>query len=175
MDGDVWLAPEEINRVAFSLDLPIEQLKAERGRSFAGPTDSQWMSLKRGDVGPTDSQWMSLKRGDDEDSPSCTFLDESGQCSIYDVRPVQCRTYPFWPSLLEKKRNWLSEATLPDEVPLRRKKDRHWSIEKGGCEGINHVEAIPIPNHEVKIKTEIALSHWERFPDEEIKQTTWYL
>lgn len=28
---------------------------------------------------------------------SCIFLDiPSGKCSIYDVRPKQCRDYPFW-------------------------------------------------------------------------------
>jgi len=26
----------------------------------------------------------------------CTFLDSRGQCTVYSVRPVQCRTWPFW-------------------------------------------------------------------------------
>ena len=32
-----------------------------------------------------------------EDNYACTFFNlEKKQCSIYDVRPVQCRTFPFW-------------------------------------------------------------------------------
>ncbi len=35
----------------------------------------------------------------------CVFL-ENGQCLIYEVRPVQCRTYPFWPENLKNKYSW---------------------------------------------------------------------
>jgi hypothetical protein len=31
---------------------------------------------------------------------ACTFLD-GGRCSIYPVRPGQCRTWPFWPENME--------------------------------------------------------------------------
>lgn len=30
------------------------------------------------------------------DSKSCVFLD-GRRCSVYEGRPVQCRTWPFWP------------------------------------------------------------------------------
>lgn len=33
---------------------------------------------------------------------ACVFLD-GHQCSIYEARPVQCRTWPFWPENLKKK------------------------------------------------------------------------
>jgi len=40
----------------------------------------------------------------------CVFLkeDESGKrgCSIYPVRPHQCRTWPFWPENLKSPRSW---------------------------------------------------------------------
>lgn len=29
-----------------------------------------------------------------------------GRCSIYEYRPVQCSTFPFWDSLLDSKENW---------------------------------------------------------------------
>ena len=35
----------------------------------------------------------------------CIFWDEGG-CSVYDARPVQCRTYPFWISYLEDEKDW---------------------------------------------------------------------
>ncbi|HET7838323.1 MAG TPA: YkgJ family cysteine cluster protein [Rectinemataceae bacterium] len=40
----------------------------------------------------------------------CTFLGEGG-CSVYDARPVQCSTYPFWAGVLESPQTWQSEAS----------------------------------------------------------------
>jgi Fe-S-cluster containining protein len=39
----------------------------------------------------------------------CVFLDEQMRCRIYKVRPLQCRTYPFWPELMNP-RAWRAEA-----------------------------------------------------------------
>lgn len=33
---------------------------------------------------------------------ACVFLD-GHQCGVYEARPLQCRTWPFWPENLEKK------------------------------------------------------------------------
>ena len=54
----------------------------------------------------------------------CIFLDARGQCRVYSVRPLQCRTYPFWPELTGTARAWNSEA--------RR------------CEGVNQGKVIPV-------------------------------
>jgi Fe-S-cluster containining protein len=35
----------------------------------------------------------------------CLFLEE-GRCTIYKVRPHQCRTYPFWVDHLRSERAW---------------------------------------------------------------------
>ena len=37
------------------------------------------------------------------DEPHCPFLDGQSRCAIYSVRPLQCRTWPFWRSNLEQK------------------------------------------------------------------------
>ena len=39
----------------------------------------------------------------------CHFLNDGG-CSIHPVKPTQCRTYPFWPELVEDRRNWEEAA-----------------------------------------------------------------
>lgn len=35
----------------------------------------------------------------------CGFL-RGKQCSIHAVKPVQCRLFPFWPELVESRREW---------------------------------------------------------------------
>jgi uncharacterized protein len=39
----------------------------------------------------------------------CSFLREGG-CSIHPAKPTQCRIFPFWPELVESKREWLKTA-----------------------------------------------------------------
>lgn len=57
-----------------------------------------------------------LRRLDDaglvatDNAGACIFLDPDGQCGIYAVRPVQCRTYPFWPELVVSAAAWQREA-----------------------------------------------------------------
>ena len=41
----------------------------------------------------------------------CIFLTEKG-CGIYDARPVQCRTYPFWDTILKDPQSWKEEASF---------------------------------------------------------------
>ena len=33
----------------------------------------------------------------------CVFLGSGGLCRVYEVRPLQCRTFPFWPENLNPK------------------------------------------------------------------------
>lgn len=39
----------------------------------------------------------------------CHFLNQTG-CSVHVVKPVQCRTYPFWPELVEDRNAWQEEG-----------------------------------------------------------------
>ncbi len=45
-----------------------------------------------------------ISRGD-----ACVFL-EDGRCSIYALRPRQCRTFPFWPDVLADRDTWESDV-----------------------------------------------------------------
>ena len=35
----------------------------------------------------------------------CPFLEANG-CSIHAANPTQCRTFPFWPELVERRADW---------------------------------------------------------------------
>lgn len=49
----------------------------------------------------------------------CVFLDRESVpgralCSVYEERPGQCRTWPFWPSVVRSERTWeRAKGTCP--------------------------------------------------------------
>lgn len=45
---------------------------------------------------------------EDPERPECHFLKEN-KCSIYQARPTQCRTWPFWPENMSA-RAWKKEV-----------------------------------------------------------------
>ena len=40
---------------------------------------------------------------------NCHFL-RNGGCSIHPAKPTQCRIFPFWPELVDSRREWLKTA-----------------------------------------------------------------
>lgn len=57
-----------------------------------------------------DGGWTVLRM----DEPECPFLGEDRRCRVYPVRPVQCRTWPFWEDNLKDERRWsLARRTCP--------------------------------------------------------------
>jgi len=40
----------------------------------------------------------------------CVFFDREQGCSVYDDRPRQCRTWPFWSSVVYSNETWDAEA-----------------------------------------------------------------
>ncbi|MCX7803677.1 MAG: YkgJ family cysteine cluster protein [Planctomycetota bacterium] len=85
--GDVFVTGEEIAAIA----------------SFMRITESEFRDvfLRPAGVGK-----LSLReRGDYE----CVMLESDG-CSIYPVRPRQCRTFPFWPEILASADAWARQA-----------------------------------------------------------------
>ena len=55
-------------------------------------------------------KWSLTENVQDNGDHDCVFLrrDAEGRalCSVYDARPTQCRTWPFWPSNLRSQREW---------------------------------------------------------------------
>lgn len=65
------------------------------------------------------------------DAPSgreCVFLKDNA-CSVYEARPTQCRTYPWWLRNLQDEDSWREAAAF--------------------CEGIDHPAATVVPAEEI--------------------------
>ena len=45
---------------------------------------------------------------EDAKNPDCLFL-KNKRCSVYEARPTQCRTWPFWPEVMNSK-SWKKEV-----------------------------------------------------------------
>lgn len=82
--GYVWLDAEDVVRISRFMELPVPEFIAKYTKDVDGE-----LSLR--DI--------------EEDNWNCIMLKE-GRCSIYDVRPMQCRTFPFWYYNLSSKKRW---------------------------------------------------------------------
>ena len=81
-DGFVFLTESEAVRIADFLELSEDEFLTHFTRAF-------------------DDQLVLVDNSDDR----CIFL-EGNKCSIYEVRPMQCRTYPFWSQNLKTQNRW---------------------------------------------------------------------
>jgi Fe-S-cluster containining protein len=41
---------------------------------------------------------------------NCIFFKNKKECMIYDLRPRQCRTWPFWRNVIRSPESWEKEA-----------------------------------------------------------------
>jgi len=115
------MSPDEVQQASAVLDMdPRDFVKAYASHTLQDRDGKEWIRLHE-------------VNNDEDDSFACVFL-ENNQCSIYNARPVQCRTYPFWPSILVDEESWNDECRRQDDdmiSPLE-----PWSQESGGCEGM---------------------------------------
>ena len=58
---------------------------------------------------PNMKKWSLIEKTDG-DNFSCIFLSNGKSCDIYDIRPIQCRTYPYWPGVMKDKKSWQEES-----------------------------------------------------------------
>ena len=60
----------------------------------------------------------------------CSLLGDNNRCSVYPVRPAQCRSYPFWAEVLKNKYTWRSEARRCEGINRGKPIDRKLIEEK---------------------------------------------
>jgi len=85
--GYVWMNEREMAAMADFFGLPVEAFRRRYVRR-----------LWRG---------RSLREKSNYD---CVLLDGNRRCTAYDVRPLQCRIWPFWPSNLRTPDAWREAA-----------------------------------------------------------------
>ena len=54
----------------------------------------------------TTLRWGDISIRERENGECLFYCSTSNRCAIYPVRPEQCRSFPFWPSILESKACW---------------------------------------------------------------------
>ena len=86
--GNVWVNEQEIEAIAEYCDETVPEVTARYTRSAA-----------RG---------RSLREKANGD---CVFYDRENGCTIYAVRPRQCRTWPFWESNVRTPQAWRQTCT----------------------------------------------------------------
>ncbi|MCB9650621.1 MAG: YkgJ family cysteine cluster protein [Deltaproteobacteria bacterium] len=84
--GYVYFHPHEVSAIA-------EYLGISEAR-FTRAYDLSWM--------PGSKLWA-LEAADGQ---GCPLLTEDRLCSVQPVKPAQCRTFPFWPELLDDAARW---------------------------------------------------------------------
>jgi Fe-S-cluster containining protein len=84
--GFVFLTREDRKRMADHLGLPLRDFT----KKYCDKTSGVY-HLK-----------------EDSDRAECTFL-KGKKCGIYQARPTQCRTWPFWPEVMNAK-TWNKEV-----------------------------------------------------------------
>ena len=59
----------------------------------------------------TTDRWRLPSIGEKARGGECLFYSpDTSRCTIYPTRPLQCRTWPFWPELLSSRDNWEKAA-----------------------------------------------------------------
>lgn len=82
-EGYIWITKPEIELLAKHLDITIKQLS----RKYLTHLGARTSIIEH------------------KQTKDCIFL-TNGCCEIYNVRPNQCRTWPFWPSNLKSPNEW---------------------------------------------------------------------
>jgi hypothetical protein len=85
--GEVYVSGSDISRLATFKQLPGSQFR----KRFLRRVQGKYSLIDR----PQDG---------------CIFLSDDLKCTVYEARPNQCRTYPFWTNLLSNALAWEMEG-----------------------------------------------------------------
>ena len=119
--GYFWMSEQEISRLAEYLKLSVSQTLKKYCRRLNGR-----ISLKekppnaRGEY-----DCIFLKEIPAEPGDGTTVQQSKRICTVYPVRPLQCRTWPFWEGNLASRQSWESAARRCPGMNAGRKWSAH--------------------------------------------------
>ena len=85
--GYIWVTPEDVRRMAEVIGMDLESFHYEYVRRVGNR--------------------LTLTEARDG---YCVMYKHGVGCRVYDVRPVQCRTYPWWSRTLANRQSWDDES-----------------------------------------------------------------
>jgi uncharacterized protein len=103
--GYVWITRKEIRLLAEHLQLTPEQVVEQYCRKVGGR-----FSLREVRRGAQRHDCIFLKEIPAEPHNGDQVVQSRRVCEIYPVRPLQCRTWPFWKENLSSRRAWDTAA-----------------------------------------------------------------
>jgi Fe-S-cluster containining protein len=138
-EGYVWLCDTEITLIAAELGIP----RAKFIEQYTQPIDLDVYVPSFADISESQANRYVVMKSlcEDKKTKDCVFLKE-GRCSIYHVRPNQCRTWPFWELNLESPEMWNMAARRCkginrgrrysfEEIEAIRRSDEWWFASNG--------------------------------------------
>ena len=101
--GYVWISRQEIVRLADFLKTTPEDVVEKYCRNVGGQ-----ISLReyRNAAGNYDCAFLKEEKVVATSPSGEKVVHTRRQCAVYEVRPLQCRTWPFWPENLVNKNSW---------------------------------------------------------------------
>lgn len=107
--GYVWVTEDEMHAMAVQLNIPLDLFVRKYVRQ-------------------RDNRYALIEKKNASGEYDCIFLKDK-KCQVYQVRPSQCRTFPWWKENLDTEESWKRAAL--------------------GCEGIND-QAPLVPYEEIE-------------------------
>jgi len=78
------------------------------------------LKMKNGEFMEVYCRWIPAENGKfhlslrEKSNYDCIFWTQERGCSVYAARPLQCRAFPFWPSVVNSKKSWeISAQSCP--------------------------------------------------------------
>ena len=136
--GSVWMSPEEVTNASALLGISAVAF-VDRYASHTIQDDPD-VAAATTTMTTTTPPWAKLTNNSEQ---HCVFLKDN-LCQIYQARPIQCSTYPFWPNIMKSATSWNREVRLSDDQTAHGRESiiPYWTRELGGCEGMKLVENV---------------------------------
>ena len=107
--GFVWVNKQEIAALAKRLELEVDEFERRYVRN---------VGVRKSLV--------------EYDNGDCVFLDAQRRCTVYEDRPRQCKTWPFWDSNVATPDSWEDTCSV--------------------CPGCNHGNFVPLEEIQRRVR-----------------------